>query len=39
VVFFGLTLLEHANIADVVDRHFDVDVPEDVRALGASLRG
>jgi O-acetyl-ADP-ribose deacetylase (regulator of RNase III) len=39
VVFFGFTLLEHANIADVVDRHFDVDVPEDVRALGASLRG
>ena len=39
VVFFGFTATEHANIADVVSQHFDVDVPDDVRALGASLRG
>ncbi len=38
VVFFGFTAHEHANIADVVADHFDVDVPDDVRALGASLR-
>jgi O-acetyl-ADP-ribose deacetylase (regulator of RNase III) len=38
VVFFGFTALEYANIADVVATHFDVDVPDDVRRLGASLR-
>jgi O-acetyl-ADP-ribose deacetylase (regulator of RNase III) len=38
VVFFGFTALEYANIADVVASHFDIDVPDEVRRLGASLR-
>jgi O-acetyl-ADP-ribose deacetylase (regulator of RNase III) len=39
VVFHGYSTIEYANVADVVAQHFDVDVADDVRALGASLRG
>jgi O-acetyl-ADP-ribose deacetylase (regulator of RNase III) len=38
VVFHGYTVGEYANVADVVAQHFDVDIPDDVRKLGASLR-
>ena len=39
VVFHGYSSIEYANVADVVAQHFDVDIPDDVRALGVSLRG
>jgi O-acetyl-ADP-ribose deacetylase (regulator of RNase III) len=38
VVFHGYSTTEYANVADVVAQYFEIQVPQEIRALGASLR-